>query len=54
MEVLEHITFRNAEGQLFKGGEPTLLLHLNIKQGEDMSCGGREIGEMREIENPES
>lgn len=44
-EVLEHIAFRNAEGQLFRGGEPALSLHLNIKQEEDMRCrseGGTE------------
>lgn len=35
-EVLEHIAFREAEGQLFRGGEPTLSLLLNIKQADDM------------------
>lgn len=39
-EVLEHNAFREAEGQLFRGGEPTLSLLLNIKQGDDMRCRG--------------
>lgn len=40
-EVLEHIAFRAAEGQLFReGGESALSLLLNIKQGDDLRCRG--------------
>lgn len=39
-EVLEHIAFREAEGQLLRGGEPTPSLLLNIKQCDHSRCGG--------------
>lgn len=44
MEVVEHITFKTQRRTIFLRWAYMLSLHLNIKEGEGMRCGGGKGG----------